>query len=71
MGSEKQPSDDGNDKQGAQAEKADDPDWASGLKQLYDAVVEEELPDTFKNLLARLDDPGSDKNAGSDDGSPA
>lgn len=32
------------------------PEWASGLKQLYDSVVEEPLPDAFKNLLSRLDD---------------
>jgi hypothetical protein len=32
------------------------PDWASGLKQLYDSVIEEPLPDTFKDLLAKLDD---------------
>lgn len=40
--------------------KADDrydaPEWADGLKQLYDAVVDEPLPDTFKDLLAKLDD---------------
>ena len=32
------------------------PEWTSGLKQLYDSVVEEPLPDAFKNLLAKLDD---------------
>ena len=32
------------------------PEWASGLKQLYDSVVEEPLPDAFKDLLSRLDD---------------
>jgi hypothetical protein len=32
------------------------PEWADGLKQLYDSVVEEDLPDSFKNLLARLDE---------------
>jgi hypothetical protein len=32
------------------------PDWASGLKQLYDSVVDEPLPDAFKDLLSRLDD---------------
>ncbi len=31
-------------------------EWASGLKQLYDSVVEEPLPDSFKDLLSRLDD---------------
>ncbi len=34
------------------------PDWASGLRRLYDSVVEEPLPDCFKDLLAKLDDPG-------------
>ena len=33
------------------------PEWASGLKQLYDSVVDEPLPDAFKDLLSRLDDP--------------
>jgi len=32
------------------------PDWTSGLKQLYDQVVEEPLPDAFKDLLSKLDD---------------
>lgn len=32
------------------------PDWAGGLKQLYDSVVEEPLPDSFKDLLDRLDE---------------
>lgn len=31
------------------------PEWADGLKQLYDSVVEEDLPDSFKDLLSRLD----------------
>jgi hypothetical protein len=31
------------------------PEWADGLKQLYDSVVEEALPDSFKDLLDRLD----------------
>lgn len=31
------------------------PAWANGLKQLYDDVVEEPLPDAFKDLLAQLD----------------
>ncbi len=35
--------------------KAGKPEWADGLRQLYDAVVEEPLPDTFKDLLAKLD----------------
>jgi hypothetical protein len=32
------------------------PEWADGLRQLYDSVVEEPLPDSFKDLLAQLDD---------------
>lgn len=40
--------------QGAKA--SDQPEWANGLKQLYDAVVDEPLPDSFKDLLAQLDD---------------
>lgn len=32
------------------------PEWASGLKQLYDSVVDEPMPDAFKDLLSRLDD---------------
>ncbi|MDJ0641923.1 MAG: NepR family anti-sigma factor [Erythrobacter sp.] len=35
------------------------PDWANGLKQLYDSVVEEPLPDAFKDLLDKLDDTGA------------
>ncbi len=31
------------------------PEWADGLKQLYDSVVEEDLPDSFKDLLDQLD----------------
>jgi hypothetical protein len=32
-----------------------EPGWASGLKQLYDSVVDEDLPDTFRDLLSQLD----------------
>lgn len=31
------------------------PEWAQGLRQLYDSVVDEPLPDNFKDLLAKLD----------------
>lgn len=41
------------------------PEWANGLKQLYDSVVEEDLPDAFKDLLDRLD--GSDPALSSND----
>ncbi len=32
-----------------------EPDWTRGLKRLYDQVLEEPVPDTFKDLLAKLD----------------
>ncbi len=50
----------GNAKSGA---GKDGPAWADGLKQLYDDVVDEPLPDAFKDLLAQLDE--------TDDGDPA
>ncbi len=37
------------------SKKVGKPDWAQGLRQLYDSVVEEPLPDTFRELLSRLD----------------
>jgi hypothetical protein len=40
---------------GARSGKRHGADWASGLKQLYDSVVEEPIPDAFKDLLAKLD----------------
>ncbi len=36
--------------------KPQDPEWASGLKKLYESVVDEPLPDSFKDLLSRLDE---------------
>lgn len=42
---------------------ADAPAWADGLKQLYDSVVDEPLPDSFKDLLDAFDEstgPGDD-----------
>ncbi|WP_370031209.1 NepR family anti-sigma factor [Qipengyuania mesophila] len=35
--------------------KGGEPEWANGLRQLYDSVVDEPLPDTFRSLLAQLD----------------
>ncbi len=37
------------------AEPDSQPGWANGLKQLYDEVVEEDIPDSFKDLLSKLD----------------
>ncbi len=42
---------------------AGSPAWADGLKQLYDSVVDEPLPDSFKDLLDAFDEgtgPGED-----------
>jgi len=44
---------------GAQSGAPDDsPEWADGLKQLYDSVVDEPLPDSFLDLLSKLDADG-------------
>jgi len=34
---------------------AERPGWANGLRQLYDSVVDEPLPDAFKDLISKLD----------------
>lgn len=39
----------------ARAAKTVKPDWANGLRQLYDNVVAEPLPDAFADLLSKLD----------------
>ncbi|NTZ42908.1 anti-sigma factor [Altererythrobacter sp. SALINAS58] len=39
---------------GAGAKSA--PEWANGLRQLYDSVIDEPIPDSFKDLLAQLND---------------
>lgn len=46
---------------------SDAPAWAQGLKQLYDSVVEEPLPDSLKDLLDAFDEgtgPGGDAGTG-------
>lgn len=50
----------------ARSDHADDaPAWAQGLKQLYDSVVDEPLPDSFKDLLDAFDEStGPGDNAG-------
>lgn len=35
--------------------KSAEPDWADGLRKLYDSVIEEPLPDSFRDLLDSLD----------------
>lgn len=34
-----------------------EPEWARGLRDLYDDVVEEPLPPSFHDLLSKLDKP--------------
>jgi len=34
------------------------PEWADGLKQLYDNVLNEPLPDSFADLISKLDESG-------------
>ena len=36
----------------------DRPEWADGLRKLYDSVVDEPLPDSFQDLLDKLDQQG-------------
>ncbi|MXP47465.1 hypothetical protein GRI43_08740 [Altererythrobacter luteolus] len=45
-----------NEAAAAKNAKESSPEWANGLKQLYDSVVDEPLPDAFKDLLSKLDD---------------
>src|SRR6478609_6776709 len=40
-------------------QRAKQPEWANGLKRLYDSVVDEPLPDSFAQLLDKLDKPGN------------
>lgn len=49
--------DTGNKPEGAKSAKK--PEWANGLRQLYDSVVDEPLPDSFQDLLSKLDNPDS------------
>lgn len=35
------------------------PSWADGLRKLYDDVVAEPLPDSFDDLLKKLDQGGN------------
>ena len=45
---------------GKDASDGTKPDWANGLKKLYDSVVDEPLPDAFQDLLAKLDNGEAD-----------
>lgn len=39
----------------AASESGKTPEWTQSLRQLYDSVVDEPLPESFKNLLEKLD----------------
>ncbi|MDF1833940.1 MAG: NepR family anti-sigma factor [Alteraurantiacibacter sp. bin_em_oilr2.035] len=39
--------------------KKGDPEWTTGLKRLYDNVLDEPLPDAFADLLSKLDENGA------------
>lgn len=49
-----------NAKAGPQPGMANRPGWAEGLRKLYDDVVAEPLPDSFEDLLRKLDQAGDD-----------
>jgi hypothetical protein len=36
--------------------KVKEPDWTDGLRRLYDSIIDEPLPQSFAELLKRLDD---------------
>jgi len=40
------------------AGKRNKPEWADGLRHLYDSVVNEPLPDSFADLISKLDESG-------------
>lgn len=41
---------------GPKTDRTDEsPGWADGLRKLYNSVVEEPLPDSFQELLKKLD----------------
>lgn len=42
------------------ARQEGEPGWAKGLRKLYNSVVDEPLPDSFKDLLKKLDGGGDD-----------
>lgn len=44
-----------NDEPQRQGKSPKRPEWAAGLRQLYDSVVEEPLPDSFKDLISKFD----------------
>ncbi len=68
MTSEKRTGKDASEKPAGRPPKAqaNSPGWADGLRKLYDSVVDEPIPDSFKDLLAKLDESGSSESGQSD-----
>src|SRR5262245_54020696 len=41
--------------------RTNEPGWAQGLRKLYNSVLDEPIPDSFDDLLKKLDRSGDDK----------
>ena len=39
----------------AKGKRPNEAEWTRGLKRLYDSVVDEPMPDAFRDLLSKLD----------------
>ncbi len=57
MLTERKPEPSDRSKEGARQPTPRPPGWADGLRKLYDGVVNEPLPDSFDDLLKKLDQP--------------
>ena len=44
------------------------PQWADSLRNMYDSVVDEPIPDSFKDLLDQFDEPRKGAETGPDAG---
>jgi|TARA_R100000049_G_C1918646_1_gene64353 hypothetical protein len=49
---------------GKDGKSTEEPRWADSLRSLYDSVVDEPIPDSFKDLLSQFDDPEKDGDKG-------
>ena len=39
----------------AKGKRPNEAEWTRGLKRLYESVVDEPMPDAFRDLLSKLD----------------
>lgn len=54
--------DDGNRSPGSTARRrTNEPGWAQGLRKLYNSVLDEPIPDSFDELLKKLDRSSDEK----------